>query len=117
MVKKYNPVQKGDCFKGAQTGKIYKFEYIKLYVIRYTPGGGKTVLRLLKPKTRIDRVIREICLVPVKYGRGILLKDLDDSKRVENSWIIKQGNCLVDDKGRLKISYNEKLTLIKDERH
>lgn len=109
-------------FKGVKSNEIYTLSNIKVYV-RPQFHATKNV-NVIKPKMKLAYVLREIILVP-KYKRAILVKDIEvggtgvgkiEHLSPKNSWIIKRSNNLVDNTGRLRISWKEKLILVDDEK-
>ena len=110
-------------FRGVRSNEIYTLSNIKEHV-RPQFHATKNI-NVVKPKMKLAYVLREISLVP-KYKRvPILVKDIEvggtgvgkiEHLSPKTSWIIKRSNNLVDNTGRLRISWKEKLILVDDEK-
>lgn len=102
-------------FRGVRSNEIYTISNISIYI--HPIKSSFIRLNLIKPKSRVSFIVREITLVPRYKSIGIQLKDVENlDAPLKNSWIIRQSENLVDAKGRLKISWNEKLILIDNEK-
>ena len=107
MIKKYNNLEVGSLFKGRSSGKTYEIKSIRIYVYR-----GNYLLNLVKPKSRITTILREISMVMDGRVRRILLKRAENCKYPQNSRILKEGFNIVDNNGRLRVSWKESLYLM-----
>jgi len=107
VIKKYNSLEAGSLFRGRLSGKTYEIKSVRIYVYR-----GNCLLNLVKPKSRITTVLREISMVMDGRVRRILLKQTETCKYAQNSRILKEGFNIVDNNGRLRVSWKESLYLM-----
>ena len=94
-------------FKGRQSGRTYEIKSIIIYVYR-----GRYLLNLVKPKSEITTVFRYISMAMDGRARRILLKQTEYCRYPKNSRILKEGFNIVDNNGRLRVSWQESLYLV-----